>query len=196
MFIGQLEMLLGSLFPFRWYILAAVLVVLAALVWIGNRRDWRLWARNHKSQVTIAVLLVLAAAVPTLIAGAAPLFNRSTLDEVALPAAVTILAQGTLSGADEFHFGSGAVSIVETADGQKLVRFDGISVQNGPDLHVFLSTDPATYVEDSLDLGALKATDGSFSYLLPADTDLSRYRSVVIWCVPFGVLFSVAPLTA
>ena len=194
MFLGQIEMLLGSLFPFRWYILAAVLVVVAALVWIGYRRGWHFWARNHKARTFIAVLLVLAAVVPTVIAGAAPLFNRSTLDEAAPPTAVTVLATAVLQGADEFHFGSGTVSIVETADGEKLVRFDGISVQNGPDLHVFLSTDPTTYVEDSLDLGALKATDGSFSYLLPADTDLSRYRSVVIWCVPFGVLFSVAPL--
>jgi len=30
--------------------------------------------------------------------------------------------------------------------------------------------------------------------LIPANTDLSAYGSVVIYCVPFRVIFSVAPL--
>jgi len=35
---------------------------------------------------------------------------------------------------------------------------------------------------------------GDDNYAVPAGTNLGEYRSVIIWCVPFGVLFSVAAL--
>ena len=72
---------------------------------------------------------------------------------------------------------------------------DGVE-RNGPDLHVYLSSDPEGYAADALDLGGLEATDGSFNHEIPAGIDPSRYRSVVIWCEPFSVLFAVAPLAA
>jgi hypothetical protein len=45
-----------------------------------------------------------------------------------------------------------------------------------------------------VDLGKLKGNKGNQNYTLPADLDLSRYRSAVIWCKRFAVGFGVAPL--
>lgn len=40
----------------------------------------------------------------------------------------------------------------------------------------------------------LKATDGAFNYLIPPGTDISAYRSAIVWCRQFAMLFASAPL--
>jgi hypothetical protein len=45
-----------------------------------------------------------------------------------------------------------------------------------------------------LEVGRLKATDGSFGYDLPADFDPETARSALIWCKQFSHLFATAPL--
>ena len=47
-----------------------------------------------------------------------------------------------------------------------------------------------------VDLGALRAFEGSQKYAVPAGVDLARYASVVIWCERFGVLISPADLVS
>jgi hypothetical protein len=42
----------------------------------------------------------------------------------------------------------------------------------------------------------LKASQGAFHYEIPAQTDLTGIRSVVVYCVPFRVIFTSAPLAA
>jgi electron transfer DM13 len=48
--------------------------------------------------------------------------------------------------------------------------------------------------DDYLDLGRLQGNIGSQNYELPSDADLTRYRSVVIWCDRFNSAFGAAPL--
>ena len=103
---------------------------------------------------------------------------------------------GTFAGADEFHFGSGTATLVETAPGAWTVRFEDFSVRNGPDLFVYVSPDAAGYAETAIELGRLKATDGSFNMDLPAGSIPTDAASVVIWCKQFAVQFAVAPLAA
>jgi hypothetical protein len=110
------------------------------------------------------------------------------------PFAPHVARGGQFSGADDFHFGRGTALLIETAPGAFTLRFEEFSVRNGPDLHVYLSTAADGLGDGSLDLGSLKATDGSFNYEVPAGVDISAYRSVVIWCEPFAVLFAFAPL--
>lgn len=104
------------------------------------------------------------------------------------------LASGSFTGADDFHFGTGTASIVETAAGTYALQFDDFSVSNGPDLFVYLSPDAKGYADAALELGKLKATDGAFGYALPAGTDPATFGSAVIWCKQFSVQFAVAPL--
>ena len=73
-----------------------------------------------------------------------------------------------------------------------------IAVTPGPDLHVLLvpAEDPASRddVTGYVDLGSLKGNIGDQNYDIPTDVDIAEYGSVVIYCQPFHVLFSVATL--
>ena len=88
------------------------------------------------------------------------------------------------------------------ADGSYLLRLEDFNVTNGPDLRIMLSdhADPMSKsaFQDSnyVELDKLKGNIGNQNYPIPADVDALSYSSVVIYCKPFHVLFSVAPLTS
>ena len=131
-----------------------------------------------------------ATPAPTALSSAAPTAVAS-----AAPAGPKLLAMGQLQRVDDLHRGTGPVSLVEV-DGKTFVRFENVAIQNGPDLHVYLARGMGGAYDGGRDLylGALKATNGSFNYELPAGTALSDYKSVVVWCRAFTVLFTWADL--
>ena len=122
--------------------------------------------------------------------------------EEAMPAgadAWLVAANGSFVDADAFHQGEGSATIYQQGS-ERVLRFENFTVTNGPDLHVILSTHPAPATradvgEDYIDLGSLKGNMGNQNYEIPADVDLSAYQSVVIYCVPFHVVFSTATLS-
>jgi hypothetical protein len=112
---------------------------------------------------------------------------------------VTELASGAFQPIA--HPGEGTARLLELADGSRIVRFEGFSTDNGPDLRIYLSTaeadgDPSAIDDDFVDLGPLKGNRGDQNYEIPEDVDVSRYRSVSVWCRRFSVGFTVAPLDA
>lgn len=111
------------------------------------------------------------------------------------PAGPKVLAIGQLQRVDDLHRGTGPVSLVEL-DGKTFLRFENVAIQNGPDLHVYLARGAGGAYDGARDLylGALKATNGSFNYELPAGTPVADYKSVVVWCRAFTVLFTWADL--
>ncbi|MCB9133903.1 MAG: DM13 domain-containing protein [Anaerolineales bacterium] len=117
-----------------------------------------------------------------------------------LPTDMILLAQGEIY--DLAHEGVGTASLYQLADGSRILRFENFEVLNGPDLRVYLAADdpiPNTVGSElagGLDLGALKGNLGDQNYPIPADLDLSLYKSVVIWCRAFRVGFNAAPLRA
>lgn len=124
-----------------------------------------------------------------------------TVMEEAMPEAnMTLLAQGSFYNL--FHVGSGQAMVYQLADGSRILRLQDFEVDNGPELHVYLfPNDPVTTsigvdIPGSVDLGLLKGNIGDQNYEIPADLDLSRFKSVVIWCQPFKVTFIAAPLAA
>jgi hypothetical protein len=167
---------------------------------------------NRPAQVAVAVALVAAGAFVwwTL----SPLFLTTTLNEdlpiratatvapagsiataTATPAVPKVLAMGQLQRVDDLHRGTGPVTLVEV-DGKTFVRFENVAIQNGPDLHVYLGRGMGGAYDGARDLylGTLKATNGSFNYELPAGTPVGDYKSVVVWCRAFTVLFTWADL--
>lgn len=111
------------------------------------------------------------------------------------PAPPRVLSRGDWKGADDFHFARGSALIVEAAPGQYVLRLEGFSVRNGPDLFVLLSPTAEGAREGALKLGRLKATDGSFNYEIPPGTNIEAFGSAMVWCEQFAVLFGTAPLT-
>lgn len=109
--------------------------------------------------------------------------------------AVTVKS-GQFTGTDDFHFGEGTASIIEIEPGRFHIRLEDFSVRNGPDLYVYLSPSPDGWTEDALEVGLLKATDGSFGYDLPPGTDPTDFASAIIWCKQFSHLFATAPFGA
>ena len=101
---------------------------------------------------------------------------------------------------DSFHKGSGQATIYRGPDGTLLLRLENLNVTNGPDLHVILSPhpDPGSQGEVKtpgyINLGKLKGNRGNQNYPVPNDANVAAQGSVVIYCVAFNVLFSVAPL--
>ncbi len=89
----------------------------------------------------------------------------------------------------------------ETVGGKALVLLNGaiysvalqsFSVNNGPDLHIYLSKElqPVNFI----DLGKLKSTNGDHVYILSKVPDFSAYRYVLIFCQQYSVLFGSAEL--
>ena len=122
---------------------------------------------------------------------------------MAQPAAtnqVEAVAMGSFKDADAFHRGSGTATIYRTPDGSEVLRLEDLNVTNGPALHVVLSTHPdperseQVKQEGYVDLGDLKGNRGNQNYPIPAGVDTSIHKSVVIYCYPFAVVFSVATL--
>ena len=116
------------------------------------------------------------------------------------PAAPTSLKAGMFRDADRFHQGSGAATLYRIGEDSHVLRLEDFRVTNGPDLHVLLTNhaDPQNrddiHAEGYLDLGSLKGNIGNQNYEIPAGADIDAAASVVIYCQPFHVVFSVAPL--
>lgn len=213
------------LYPYRVPLTAgAVLFALAIGIWMW-RTGWiaRLGgfiARRPMASVFVAFAL-LAMIVPLGNYLVAPLWTRSQVTETSpldpsyrepqarasvdgpalssppqpAPFKSSVVSRGEWKGADEFHFARGRVLVVEVTPGRYVLRVEDFSVRNGPDLYVMLSPAAEGYRDGALELGRLRATDGSFNYEIPSGSDLTAFKSAVVWCKQFGVLFATAALT-
>ncbi len=110
-----------------------------------------------------------------------------------------LVARGTFIHAnpsDPVHYGQGRVSVYENV---VFLEMD-FEVGPGPAFHVYLV--PREMIRESshvrnemfVDLGQLRAFEGSQKYRIPAGVTLENYPSVVIWCAQFSVLISPADL--
>lgn len=89
------------------------------------------------------------------------------------------------------HEVEGVAKLIEV-DGKKVLRFEDFNTVNGPELHIYLSSELGN--DDFIDLGIIKATKGNVNYEIPEGIDTEKYSKVLVWCKPFGVLFSYADL--
>jgi len=89
------------------------------------------------------------------------------------------------------HDVAGKVLVIDDGD-SRILRFEDFDTVNGPDLFIYLATDNSA--EDYVNLGRIKATKGNVNYDIPANVDLEKYDTVLVWCRAFRVLFSYAEL--
>ncbi|MEK6843917.1 MAG: DM13 domain-containing protein [Nanoarchaeota archaeon] len=90
------------------------------------------------------------------------------------------------------HEVKGKALLIENEQ-KKILRFEDFETINGPDLHIYLAS--SLDAGDYIDLGAIKGTKGNINYDIPDGIDINKYNKVLIWCVPFKVLFSYAELS-
>lgn len=145
-------------------------------------------------------------ALPTSIvieATSAPVENNPTAQPTDIQpqqstGAEQILLQGSFYNLA--HLSSGEAVVYQLSDSSRLLRLQNFSVDNGPDLYVYLvPVDPVpstsgTNIAGYYSLGRLKGNVGDQNYEIPADVDLSQYKSIVIWCQAFAVPFAAASL--
>ena len=87
------------------------------------------------------------------------------------------------------HETTGTVLVNDMKSKLSLINF---KTDRGPKLLVYLCTN--VNANDFVSLGELKGTSGDFTYDIPTNTDLSKYKIVNIWCVDFSVSFGYAEL--
>jgi hypothetical protein len=106
------------------------------------------------------------------------------------------LKMGSFRDEDRLHRGSGNATVYKLEDASHILRLEDLNVTNGPDLHVLLMVDPGgrDKTQGYLDLGKLKGNVGNQNYEIPSDSDIADYNAVMIYCQPFHVIFSTAPL--
>lgn len=211
------------LYDQRLPIASGTVLAVAVAALVAWRRGWFAAARRHPARTGALVAVAAIVGLPLTWYLASPIWIRTSLVEAGptaaplapspsavvatsppatfeptpapteTPFAARTVATGEFEGTDEFHFGKGTASLIEIEPGRYHLRLEDFSVRNGPDLYVYLSTDADDYADDALELGTLKATDGSFGYDVPEGPDVDRYRSAIIWCKQFSQLFAVAP---
>jgi len=131
------------------------------------------------------------------------LFINQKVNE-AVPASLSsepeALYTGKLEG--KAHQTSGRATIYKSPDGMQYLRLTDFTTSNGPDVHVILVTtkdamDDANFLKDNTDkveLGKLKGNEGDQNYEIPAGTDLTKFRTVSVYCERFHAIFGVARL--
>ena len=123
------------------------------------------------------------------------------MPEMMAPAGLVAVKQGMFRDADSFHQGEGSATLYQLPDGSYVLRFEDFRVTNGPDLRVLLAGHPDPQNRNEVqgpgyvELGKLKGNIGNQNYPLPEGLSPDEYGSVVIYCKPFHVVFSVAPLS-
>lgn len=161
----------------------------------------------------VGVALVIAIVVGGLVFQPWLLFVDTEIDDE-IPTAVTSVPAGTepvaapvlLSQGDLIsheHDTSGSVSVIEKADGSRVLAIENLDTTTGPDVHVWLSAGEVIPGRSGwhtagdaarVDLGKIKGNRGDQVYSIPAGTDLAEYPAVVLWCVRFSVSFGAAEL--
>lgn len=102
---------------------------------------------------------------------------------------------GSFLDGDENHHVSGDLLFINNKN-NSFIRFENFNSTNGPDLYVVLSSNenPAKNgLGKKKILKKLKGNKGNQNYLLE-DVSLDEYKSVLIYCKAFSVVFGYASI--
>jgi hypothetical protein len=162
--------------------------------------------------VVVVALFLLAARLRPVIARVAPFvltlgvlggavyaevpFERTSVQNRTLIKApvVTHPVRGELHGIN--HSASGRVSIIEAADGERVVRFEDFHVQGAPAPVLYVAAGADVQSPQGANLGAFTATEGStLDVALPAGVKPGAAWTVLIWCERFATPIANATLT-
>jgi hypothetical protein len=185
-------------------IVAAGVAVVGLVIGLVLFKPWLLFVDVRVDEQLPTVATATAQAQPSPVASSpASAVPSAAVPAAPAPAGPVQLAAGSLISHE--HTTSGTVRIIKQQDGVRVLTLEDLDTSNGPDVHVWLSA--AHVVEgtggwftagsaDHYDLGVIKGNQGNQVYEIPADVDLSKYKSVDLWCVQFSVSFGAAELAS
>jgi hypothetical protein len=104
------------------------------------------------------------------------------------------LARAEIVGVDG-HDGSGSAEVVAESGGERVLTLTDLDVDPGPDVDVLVSMS-SDNIDDAINLGDLKGSNGNQQYSIPTDVDLGGYSNVVLYCNTFTVRIAIAELDA
>ncbi len=139
-----------------------------------------------KSIIVLGIVLILIACNKNV--GS----STAALDEKIDTAAMVV--RNTMAG-NFISYGqnvSGSAKVYLVA-GKYSLALENFSTNNGPDLHVYLSTE--TQPADFIDLGKLKSTAGNQVYDITGSPDFAKYKYALIHCQQYNHLFGSAPIS-
>lgn len=166
---------------FRGPVLGTLAAVTLATVAVGY------WTGFRDTEVDEDV--VVAAAAPS----EAEAGKERGSKKPAKPQGPIKVAEGSFVGVDG-HAGTGIATVVEEPSGIRQLTFTEFDIDPGPGVVVWLTRD-AEQLDDRVELGSLKGNVGNQQYELPANADLAKYDTVVLYCTPFTVRMAVAELS-
>ena len=98
---------------------------------------------------------------------------------------------GSFSGLNG-HTVTGAVTVIETADGWEIRLAEDFSFDGAPDPRVGFGRDGAFV--DPTDFDRLRSNSGAYVYQVPDDIDPEAFNEVYIWCRRYTVPLAVAQI--
>jgi hypothetical protein len=113
-------------------------------------------------------------------------------------AGTKVAGTGSLYNIDKV--GTGKVTLYRQADGGYSVRLEDFFVSPNVDLELRLSSLEAPHSSDEFAAApndlvtVMDVTAGSVNYALPAGLDPTKYKSIVVWCVPIKSAYAAATL--
>lgn len=181
-----------------WFALAGGLALLVA--WRRRPLAWPVVGAWLVTSTVVGGYLLLTSTVDQVadedvLAAPSATASRSEPDMVrtgdpsASGAGPRLLAAGRFR--DGAHPTDGRASLIEVADGSRVLTLTEFATDPGPDLRVYLVPGDGFSVSGALDLGRLHGNKGDQQYDVPAG---APDGAVVIWCRAFSVAFGSASL--
>lgn len=167
-----------------------VLLILAAAAWV-----FKPWLLFVDVEVNDEIPMAVASAAPAAPAASAEAPTSTT------PTGPIVVGSGEFISHE--HDTTGTATILRLEDGSHQLALQDLATSNGPDVHVWLSAAPVIPGRegwftakdyDHVDLGAIKGNRGNQVYQIPAEVDVKKWQSVVLWCEDFSVSFGAAAL--
>jgi Electron transfer DM13 len=155
---------------------------------------------QRQNLLLTALIATILIGLPALTDGNLSLVNA----ELPMPGAMTVatkIVEASVLASGDFekskHPTSGVAQIV-IQNGKKYLKFDSsFQSDSGPDLFVILhrQDSPKSYAKANyVSLGRLKKVSGQQMYAIPNGVNITKFKSVVIWCKKFNATFGFAPL--
>jgi hypothetical protein len=174
----------------RWIPAVAAVVAVTIVAGLAWFEPWKLFTSTTVNDD-----------VPVIAATASSGEPSPTVSSTPTQTTAVLLAEGTFVTHE--HATSGTAQLIRTAGGGQQLILRDLDTSDGPDLRVWLTDQPVQPGSDGwrvfddgsyVEVAPLKGNRGTQVYDIPAEVDVSEFRSVSIWCKRFSVSFGAAEL--